>query len=85
VSAPGRTTRRRVASGCAAAVIAVASLGACSGDDDSPSNDPAGGGVEDGPEGPTGGGSTLVDPDVPISNLPNEPESRLDPGAPASS
>jgi hypothetical protein len=54
-------------------------LGACS--DDSSTDNPGDGEVDDGPEGVTGGGSTIVDADVPISNLANEPESPLDPGA----
>jgi hypothetical protein len=62
----------------AAFACAVALLGACS--DDAPSDDPVGGDVEDNPEGVTGGGSTNVDPDVPASNLANQPESPLDPG-----
>jgi hypothetical protein len=80
VNASTRNIHRRIALGSAAAVCAIALLSAC-GDDDSPSEDPAGGEVDDNPEGVTDGGSTIVDPDVPASNLANEPESPLDPGA----
>jgi hypothetical protein len=64
--------------GSLAAACAIALLGACSDDDNAPSDDP-GGEVEDNPEGVTGSGSTIVDADVPVSNLANQPESPLEP------
>jgi hypothetical protein len=70
----------RIAIGSAAVACAITLLGACSDDTNSPPDDPAGGEVDADPAGVTGGGSTIVDPDVPISNVANQPESPLDPG-----
>jgi hypothetical protein len=66
------------------AMVAVSMLGACSDDGNAPSNEPGGGEVEDNPEGVTGGGSTIVDADVPVSNVGIEEEAPLDPAEPAS-
>jgi hypothetical protein len=73
---------RRIVIGSTAVTCAIALFGACSDDANSPSESPAGGEVEDNPEGVTDVGSTVVDPDVPVSNLANQPESPLDPGGP---
>ena len=64
-----------------AALVAV-SLSGC-GDDDSPEDEspaPAGTGALDTPEGVTdSAAATLVDPDVPASNVSNQAEAPLDP------
>jgi hypothetical protein len=76
----GRTRLTRLVG----ATVAVAMLGACSDDDNAPSDDPGGGEVEDNPEGVTGGGSTIIDADVPVSNVSNAEEAPLDPAEPGS-
>jgi hypothetical protein len=68
----------------AGATVAVAMLGACSDDGNAPSDDPGEGELEESPEGVTGGGSTIVDADVPVSNVSNEEEAPLDPAEPGS-
>ena len=75
---------RTLSAWLAVATVAVAILGACTDDDNAPSDDPGGGEIEDSPEGVTGGGSTIVDPDVPVSNVSNEQEAPLDPAEPGS-
>ena len=63
-----------------ASLIAV-SLTGC-GDDDSPGDEspvPAGTGAQDSPEGVTDSDATVVDGDVPASNVSNEAEAPLDP------
>ena len=75
----GRHGRQNRSPWLAGAAVAVAMLGACGDDDNTPSNDPGGGEIEDTPEGVTGGGPTIVDPDVPVSNVSNAEEAPLDP------
>jgi hypothetical protein len=65
------------------ALTAVLLFGGCS--DDSPSEDAPSPATGDGGQVGAGGATTLVDPAVPLSNVPNEPESPLDPGSPPSS
>jgi hypothetical protein len=66
------------------ALTAVLLIGACS--DDTPSEDAPSPATGDGGVGVGAGDATLVDPVVPLSNVPNEPQSPLDPGGdPASS
>jgi hypothetical protein len=61
----------------AVALVAV-STSACS--DDSPDDDPpAGSDALDTPEGVSDAGSTIVDPEVPASNVSNEQHAPLDP------
>ena len=63
------------------ATLIVISLTGC-GDDDGPSDQdpaPAGTGVQDNPEGVTDSDATVVDGDVPASNVSNQAEAPLDP------
>jgi hypothetical protein len=61
-----------------AALVAV-SVSGCS-DDDSPDDPaPAGTGALDSPEGVTDSAATVVDPDVPASNVSNAADAPLDP------
>jgi hypothetical protein len=74
--------RRRVLSWFAAA-ITVAALSACSDESPDDVDTDSGTGDADTPGGV--GGTELVDPAVPASNVPNQPESPMDPGQPNSS
>lgn len=60
----------------------IAVLAAGCGDDDSPGDEepsPAGTGVQDNPEGVTDSAVTVVDAEVPASNVSNQAEAPLDP------
>jgi hypothetical protein len=60
------------------ALIAVLLFGACG--DDSPDEDAPSPATDDGGPVGAGDGTTLVNPDVALSNVPNQPESPLAPG-----
>ena len=74
----GMHAARRIWRLTAVALVAV-STSACS--DDSPDDDdpPTGTDALDTPEGVSDAGSTIVDPEVPASNVSNEQQAPLDP------
>jgi len=75
-------TARRLRWG-ATALIAMLLFAGCS--DDSPDEDAPSPATDDGGPVGAGDGTTLVDPDVALSNVPNQPESPLDPAGPPAS
>ena len=78
MSATARRLRRRTT-----ALIALLLFAGCS--DDSTDEDPPSPATDNGDPAGAGDGTTLVDPDVALSNVPNQPESPLDPATPPAS